>query len=426
MKKALLCLAAALLIIGCAAPAAMAQEEKAIQVFVDNIPVAFDVKPVIQDGRTLVPFRAIAEALGVQVEWDDASKTVTATDGEKVVALQIGSKTAYLSGTPVALDVAPVISGGRTIIPLRFFSEAFDCAVEWDGDNRVVSVTSPPREMTVIGFYALGDSKTSSWTNLFGVPYPETAAGNTDIVGEVALGWYSIDRDGSLLTKSRTGWLRPDGWQDVLKAAGAYGLTAEMVVHVTDGDGTITALLGSDAAMAAAAANIVKEAAQYYQGINLDFEGLGLREEGEQLLATQSAFNRFVRLLSEQAHAAGLSLTLTLHAPNSAYKGYDYQALGECADTIIIMAYDYGTKPEPIALVAQAVEQALECVPGEKLALGISVPNETPESLLSKVGLAKRYHLKGVALWRLGLLTDDMWDTLRAAVAVRDGIPQSA
>jgi len=419
MKRALLCITLAFIIVSCTTPIALAQENKAISVFIDGLPVVFDVEPVIQDGRTLVPFRAIAEALGVEISWDGETQTVSTTDGKTAVKLQIGNKTAYCNDAPITLDVPPIILGGRTLIPLRFFSEAYNCKVEWDGVNWMVKIISPPKEMSVIGFYALGDSRTSSWTNLFGVPYPETAVGNTDIVGELALGWYSLDKDGNLLTKSRTGWQRPGGWEDVLKAASKYGLITEMVVHVTDGDGTITSLLSNDAAMTTAASNIIKEAA-LYQGINLDFEGLGYKEEDEQLLETQGEFNKFVQLLAEKAHEAGLKLTLTLHAPNSAYKGYDYNALSEYADRIIVMAYDYGAKPEPNTLVVQAVEQSLKCVSKEKLVLGISIPNETSESLLSKIGIAKRYQLKGIALWRLGLLTDEMWDTLKATVEFKE------
>lgn len=117
--------------------------------------------------------------------------------------------------------------------------------------------------------------------------------------------------------------------------------------------------------------------------------------------------------------AANLTLTLTLHAPNSAYKGYDYKALGELADQIIIMAYDYGSKPEPVSLVTQAVEMARASVLPEKLVLGVSVPTETAESILIKVGIAKRYGLEGIAIWRLGLVTGEMWDALRSTVMPR-------
>ncbi|OPX90574.1 MAG: hypothetical protein A4E53_00966 [Pelotomaculum sp. PtaB.Bin104] len=96
--------------------------------------------------------------------------------------------------------------------------------------------------------------------------------------------------------------------------------------------------------------------------------------------------------------------------------GYDYQALGGLADRIIIMAYDYGAKPEPLDLVIEAVEMAGAVVSPEKLVLGISIPSETAESLQAKVGVAKRYGLDGIAIWRLGLVSDEMWNGLRSTI----------
>lgn len=399
-------------------PAFAQATEKPVSVTVDGLPVAFDVSPVIRNGRTLVPFRAIAEALNVKVNWDGSTRTVSATDGKTSIRLQIGNKTAYRNGEPIPLDVPPQVVNGRAMLPLRFFSEAFACKVAWDETARSVAIASPPKEMTVIGFYALGDSNTSSWTNLFGRPYPEAAPGNTDAVGELALGWYSLDKEGNLLTKSRTGWQRPEGWEKVLEAAKEYNLKTEMVVHVTDGDGTLSSLLADAGAQRKAIGDILGEARRY-QGVNLDFEGLGYQDSEEQLKTAQSRFTEFVRLLADKLKPLGLNLTLTLHAPNSAYKGYDYRALGELADRIIVMAYDYGATPEPVSLVTQAVEMAKASVAPEKLLLGISAPTETAESILTKVGIAKRYGLGGIAIWRLGLVTGEMWEALRSTVVAR-------
>jgi hypothetical protein len=157
---------------------------------IDGLSLNLDVLPIIQNGRTLVPFRAIAEAMNIDVSWDDQTRTVNATDGNTTVRLQIDNRTAYRNNIPMTLDVAPQIVAGRTLIPLRFFSEAFNCQVGWDSTIFQVSIISPPKAMTVIGFYALGDSQTSSWTNLFGQTYPTAATGNTDILSELALGWY--------------------------------------------------------------------------------------------------------------------------------------------------------------------------------------------------------------------------------------------
>jgi spore germination protein YaaH len=77
---------------------------------------------------------------------------------------------------------------------------------------------------------------------------------------------------------------------------------------------------------------------------------------------------------------------------------------------------DYGSTPEPVDLVTQAVETARASVPPEKLVLGISAPTETAESIFTKVGIAKRCGLGGIAIWRLGLVTAGMWDALRNTV----------
>jgi spore germination protein YaaH len=123
-----------------------------------------------------------------------------------------------------------------------------------------------------------------------------------------------------------------------------------------------------------------------------------------------------VALLNQELKNNRSGLTLTLHVPNSVYPGYDYQALGQIADRIIIMAYDYGPKPEPVDQVEQAVQMALSSVPAPKLLLGISAPSETAESIAAKVGIAKRYNLGGIALWRLGVINEGMWQTLRATL----------
>lgn len=393
-------------------PAAAREQQEPIPVLVDGLPVTMDTPPVIRDNRTMVPFRALAEALGVNVIWDGATQTVHASNDRVSVRLQIGSNTAYRNGTPVALDAPPLVTGGRTLIPLRFFSEAFNCKVVWDG---LVKITSPTREMFVTGFYALGDPGTSSWTNLFGVPYPNTARGNTGLVSELALGWYSLDGAGNLVTTSKQGWQRPNGWEDVLQAAQEYNLKTEMVVQLADGDGTLTALLADNTAVQNSISAIVAEAGQY-GGVNLDYEGLGYSQTGADLQAVRDGFTSYVSRLAEQLHQNGKTLTLSLHPQNSAFRGYDYAALGRHADRIIIMAYDYGTRPEPVGKVVEAVRMAAAVVPPEKLSLGVSIPSETPDSLAVKLGIAKRHYLGGVSLWRLGLLSEQMWEVLGKSV----------
>lgn len=102
--------------------------------------IAFDRVPVIEDGRTLVPLRAIFEKLGAEVAWDGATKTITATRGDTVVKLTIDNKTAEKNGESVFLDVPAKIIGGRTMVPVRFISDSFGVNVEWVADERCVKL----------------------------------------------------------------------------------------------------------------------------------------------------------------------------------------------------------------------------------------------------------------------------------------------
>jgi len=384
------------------------EQTQEIKVLLDGIELGFDVEPLIENGRTVVPFCEIAEALNVEVSWDELKRCVIADNGDISVTMPLDSQYAWINNSRVTMDAPPLLINGRTLIPARFFSEVFGCKVEWIADSSTVKITSPPQIMKLTGFYALGDEKTSSWTDLFEKAYPESEQGNTGIVSDLALGWYSMAEDGQLLTKSSTGWQRPDGWEKVIETAARYKMDTQMLIHMTDRDGRLVRLLNDDKAVNRAIDSIAQEV-YLYNGVNLDFEGLGWNDSIEELDKTQAAFNNFVEKLSLELKKQGKELTLTLHAPNSAYLGYDYENLGRVADHIIIMAYDYRVQPEPDRLVCQALDMAVNLVPADKIMLGISAVSETSESLINKIGIAKRYKLEGIALWRLGLLSDEMW-----------------
>ena len=102
--------------------------------------ISFDQQPIIENGRTLVPLRAIFEALGADVTWDSATQTVTATKGTKKISLTIGSTKMSVDGVIKTLDVSAKLLGGRTLVPVRAVSEAFGCNVEWDGANQTVII----------------------------------------------------------------------------------------------------------------------------------------------------------------------------------------------------------------------------------------------------------------------------------------------
>ena len=122
-----------------------------ISVEVDGRPLVFDQPPVSREGRLLVPLRGIFEALGAQVEWDAPTRTVRARSASSEMLLPLGSRTATVDGRTVTLDVPADVVGGRTLVPLRFVAEALGAEVRWDGPARRVTIASggappPPEE----------------------------------------------------------------------------------------------------------------------------------------------------------------------------------------------------------------------------------------------------------------------------------------
>ncbi|MBE3562804.1 MAG: copper amine oxidase N-terminal domain-containing protein [Hydrogenibacillus schlegelii] len=116
---------------------------QSIRVYVNGELLAFDVAPRVENGRTLAPIRAIAEALGLTVTWNEQTREVTLANGEKTITLQVGNPTARVDGQAVALDAPPTVERGRTLVPLRFVSEALGASVDWVPEGRLVAVTRP-------------------------------------------------------------------------------------------------------------------------------------------------------------------------------------------------------------------------------------------------------------------------------------------
>jgi len=122
------------------------QEEKPISIIVNGNEVTFDSPPIIEDGRTLVPLRAIFESLEADVQWDPIERKVTSTKGDTTIVLYIGNREAWVNGESVILDVPPIIVNGRTLVPVRFVSESFGGDVKWDGIERIVRITTDMAE----------------------------------------------------------------------------------------------------------------------------------------------------------------------------------------------------------------------------------------------------------------------------------------
>lgn len=99
------------------------------EIIINDAKGTIDAAPMIQNDRTYVPFRALAEAFGATVAYDEATQAVTAELNGVTVVMTIGSATYTVNGAEKTMDVAPFITGSRTMIPVRFAAEAFGIKV---------------------------------------------------------------------------------------------------------------------------------------------------------------------------------------------------------------------------------------------------------------------------------------------------------
>ena len=93
------------------------------------------------ENYTELPLRAVSEAFGATVGWDDASRTVTVMMGQRIVSMTIGSKTMYINGTPVAMNTAPEITNERTFVPVRDLANALGITkIDWNEASATVTL----------------------------------------------------------------------------------------------------------------------------------------------------------------------------------------------------------------------------------------------------------------------------------------------
>lgn len=107
-----------------------------------DIVVELDVPPTIINDRTMLPLRAIFEALGATVTWEEETKTVFAIKDDVMVAMQIGQDVMYTSDKRIDLDSPSVIVEDRTLVPVRAIAEAFGNKVEYDDEAKTVTITN--------------------------------------------------------------------------------------------------------------------------------------------------------------------------------------------------------------------------------------------------------------------------------------------
>ncbi|QGQ93801.1 hypothetical protein EHS13_02210 [Paenibacillus psychroresistens] len=103
-----------------------------IYLWIDGKEKQLELEPQVVDGRILIALRELFETLGAKVEWNPNTSEITATKGERIVVLKVGSKDAKINGKLKRLDVEPQLINEKTYVPVRFVSEALGTEVRWD------------------------------------------------------------------------------------------------------------------------------------------------------------------------------------------------------------------------------------------------------------------------------------------------------
>jgi len=469
---------------GAAAPAdpatGNAGNTRRVTVLLDGLPVAFPVSPFLEENVTMVPLRSLAESLGFEIIWTDDQTPIRCVKGQKTIALKLGDTEVSIqdggSTSSATLPVAAHLQGDTTVVPLRFFSETLGFEVAWDGETYTASVTSPKAGMEVWGFYALGDKKYSSWTDLFSEEYPYPLLPNPDAPASgmtgAFMGWFAVDTEsGAILSAGHpSGFAKPDGSGVVLLKMRAFGVQPVAMFYADNQDGKLSALLDNALLRERLALNMATAVTVDYKGVAVDFEGLGLDSETREKDAAN--LSAFFESLERYLH--GRDIYAVVPPLNSAYKGYDHVRLGEICDALVIMAYGYEDRSQPSATapwdkVDKAVRLELEAVHKDKIILGIPAygtvyasagvtsalqsrpaardqtgpleaerawnPSsasttvawedgdtlyrafvEDNDSLQARASLAKRYGIRGIAIWRLGLLQPGWWEALNEVI----------
>lgn len=433
-----------------------------VRVMLNNQALDFDVPPVIENGRTLVPFRRIGEAIGVSVNWDQNTRTITAVKGDRIIVLKVGSTIAYINQNQIKMDTPPVVRNNRTLVPLRFFSEAFGAQVAWQNATRTVFIDTGEK----LSKYILGYYYSQSY---------EDFMKNYDKLSSSAVMWYTLDQNGDVTDNDTSRWIKvPDGYQDVIRFAKEQNVKMNMLLFESDGTKLqkVLGTLNSRKRLVSQILTVVNR--EGYDGVNIDFEYIKATDKEK--------FSEFMKGLYEALKAEGKSLNISLPAKTEKadwWPAYDYEVLGKYSDFVVLMAYDKNpASPGPQAgldWVEEVVDYAIARIPAEKVVLGIgyygydwtsrgtkstvlstrnglTIPGlsfadelaamyglklnldkksglaygtytdgsgithqvwiENESSVDAKAKLAIRKGLKGIAVWRLGYTTPSFWDAL--------------
>ena len=143
LKKKIISIAAVVAITATIGSGCVLAKSNDITVTYDGEKISFDVQPEIVDDRVMVPMRTIFETFGAKVKWDSDTQTITAKKKSKTIEMTIGSSDMTKNDETYSFDVSPIIEDGRTLVPIRAISDMLGLDVEWNEKNNTVTITTP-------------------------------------------------------------------------------------------------------------------------------------------------------------------------------------------------------------------------------------------------------------------------------------------
>lgn len=107
----------------------------------NNTLINLTINPITIEGRVMVPLRDIFETFNAKVDWDSNENSITASKDNNIIKLFVNKKEALVNGNSINLDVKPVIVRGKVMVPLRFVSESLGVNVDWNDQTNTISLT---------------------------------------------------------------------------------------------------------------------------------------------------------------------------------------------------------------------------------------------------------------------------------------------
>lgn len=415
-----------------------------IKVTIDGQPRYFETPVQIVNNRVMVPIRFVIEdpALQGKVYWDNSLKKVAIDCRAQYIELYIGSQQAAVDGKTVSIDSPPYIYNNRTYIPLRFLAENLGAQVGWDSQNLEVDIAFT-YQFRVMPYYYL--------------PARDELTAHAGVFTDIAFRWFKTNSRGELDYEYR------DNYAAMIELARSKGLKTQASV-VLMGQVELHQLLCVEENRARLIGNIMDRVNNNgYDGVNIDFELMGAEDA--------SSFTTFLRELNTALGDKTLSVAVFARTARDKWPTpYQYSSIGQIADQVVVMAYDYHYRtsaPGPVAplwWVEDVVDYMCSQMPARKVLLGmptygydwgagsgtsVTAPKlaelkqrytlveefdqasmspsynywdqygvwhqvwlENEQSLQAKLNLAKTKKLGGISFWRIGTGFTDLYEVL--------------